>query len=249
MKHLVRIDQLLVDRELAESRTKAQALVLAGQVLADEQKIDKPGRKVSPESEIRLLGLPPKFVSRAGFKLEAALDRFGVDVSGKTCLDVGASTGGFTDCMLQRGAAKVYAVDVGTNQLHWKLRQDPRVEVREKVNARYLRKEEVPEACAFACMDVSFISAAMVLPAVTALLTPEAEMVVLAKPQFEVGRSDVGKGGVVRDEALRLAAAEKVAQALADVGFSETETMESPLPGVEGNVEYLIYATGRRTQA
>ncbi|MEZ5363467.1 MAG: TlyA family RNA methyltransferase [Bryobacterales bacterium] len=248
MKPLVRIDQLLVDRELAESRAKAQALVLAGQVLADEQKIDKPGRKVSPECEIRLLGLPPKFVSRAGFKLEAALEHFGVDVTGKICLDVGASTGGFTDCMLQRGAAKVYAVDVGTNQLHWKLRQDPRVEVREKVNARYLRKEDVPEACAFACMDVSFISAALVLPAVTTLLAPEAEMVVLAKPQFEVGRSDVGKGGVVRDEGLRLAAAEKVAQALADVGFGETETMESPLPGVEGNVEYLIHAKGRLTQ-
>ena len=246
MKDLVRIDQLLVDRELAESRAKAQALVLAGQVLADEQKVDKPGRRVSPACSIRLLGQAPRFVGRAGFKLEAALDRFGVDVTGRTCLDVGSSTGGFTDCLLQRGAGKVYAVDVGTNQLHWKLRQDPRVEVREKVNARYLRREDIPEPCGFACMDVSFISASLVLPAVVALLELEAEMIVLAKPQFEVGKDEVGKGGVVRDPELRRAAAEKVAEALSSAGFTKTETMESPVPGAEGNIEYLIHAAGRR---
>ena len=248
MKGLVRIDQLLVDRELAESRAKAQALVLAGQVLADEQKIQKPGRRLAHDCSIRLLGQRPQYVSRAGFKLEAALDGFGVDVSGKTCLDIGASTGGFTDCLLQRGARKVYAVDVGTNQLHWKLRQDSRVEVREKVNARYLSSETVPEPCAFACMDVSFISASLVLPAVAALLTPDAEMVVLAKPQFEVGKGEVGKGGIVRDPLLREAAARKVADALADVGFTETETMESPVPGAEGNIEYLIHAAARSPQ-
>ena len=245
MKDLVRIDQLLVDRELAESRAKAQAMVLAGQVLADEQKIDKPGRRVSPESTIRLLGQPQRYVSRAGFKLEAALHHFGVTVVGKTCLDVGASTGGFTDCLLQRGAAKVYSVDVGTNQLHWKLRQDPRVEVREKVNARYLARDAVPEPCGFACMDVSFISAELVIPAVVALLAPEAEMIVLAKPQFEVGRGEVGKGGVVRDPARRQAAAAKISQALGAAGFQRIATMESPLPGAEGNIEFLIHAAGR----
>jgi 23S rRNA (cytidine1920-2'-O)/16S rRNA (cytidine1409-2'-O)-methyltransferase len=249
MKDLIRIDQLLVDRELAESRAKAQALVLAGQVLVDEQKVEKPGRRVSPEAAIRLLGQPAKFVSRAGFKLEAALDRFRVDVEGKICLDVGASTGGFTDCLLQRGAARVYAVDVGTNQLHWKLRQDPRVQVREKVNARYLAREAVPEPCGFACMDVSFISASLVLPAVAPLLAPDAEMIVLAKPQFEVGRGEVGKGGIVRDLALRRAAAEKVAEALSAAGFERIETMESPLPGAEGNIEYLIHAAGRSPRA
>jgi 23S rRNA (cytidine1920-2'-O)/16S rRNA (cytidine1409-2'-O)-methyltransferase len=245
MKGLVRIDQLLVDRELAESRSKAQALVMAGQVLADEQKVDKPGRRVPPDCELRLLGQPQKFVSRAGFKLEAALDRFGVEVGGRVCLDVGASTGGFTDCLLQRGAAKVYSVDVGTNQLHWKLRNDPRVEVREQTNARYLSEEAVPELCSFACMDVSFISAGLVLPAVVERLTADAEMIVLAKPQFEVGKEEVGKGGIVRDPDLRRAAADKVEDALTSAGFQKIETMESPLPGAEGNVEFLIHAAHR----
>ena len=249
MKELVRIDQLLVDRELAESRSKAQALVMAGQVLADEQKVDKPGRRVPVDSEVRLLGQPQRFVSRAGFKLEAALEHFGVDVAGRICLDVGASTGGFTDCLLQRGAAKVYAVDVGTNQLHWKLRSDPRVEVRERVNARYLSREAVPELCGFACMDVSFISAGLVLPAVVERLKPGAEMIVLAKPQFEVGKGEVGTGGVVRDPELRRGAAAKVAAALSIAGFGEIATMESPLPGAEGNVEFLIHAADRSPRA
>ena len=245
MKERVRIDQLLVERELAESRAKAQALVLAGQVLVDEQKVDKPGRAVSPEAEVRLLGLPPKFVSRAGFKLEAALDRWAIDIAGRTCLDVGASTGGFTDCLLQRGAAKVYAIDVGTNQLHWKLRQDPRVVSREQVNARFLSAEHAPDPCAFACCDLSFISATLVLPAVVERLTPEAEMVVLAKPQFEAGKGEVGKGGIVRDEAVRQAAVERVAGALRALGFARIETMESPILGAEGNKEFLVYAAAR----
>ncbi len=244
MKDLVRIDQLLVERELAESRAKAQALVLAGQVLADEQKVNKPGRRLPRDCTLRLLGQPARYLSRAGFKLEAALGAFNVDVGDKTCLDVGASTGGFADCLLQRGARKVYAVDVGTNQLHWKLRQDPRVEVRERVNARYLSREQVPEPCGFACMDVSFISASLVLPAVVALLAPDAEMVVLAKPQFEVGKGEVGKGGIVRDPALRAAAVERVRAALAENGFARVDAMECPLPGAEGNVEYLLHASG-----
>jgi len=245
----IRIDQLLLERELAESRHKAQALILAGQVLADEQKIDKPGRRVAADAEIRLLGQPAKFVSRAGFKLEGALERFGIDLEGKVCLDIGASTGGFTDCMLQRGAAKVYAIDVGSNQLHWKIRQDPRVEVREGVNARYLQREDLPETADFACCDVSFISVTLILPAVVELLTPRAEMIVLAKPQFEVGRSEVGKGGIVRDPALRQAAADRVAQSLRDLGFQRIEQMDSPLAGAEGNLELLLWASERRAAA
>ena len=241
----VRLDQLLVDRELVESRQKAQAMILAGQVLVDEQKIDKPGRRVRPEVAVRLLGMPAKFVSRAGFKLEAALEHFGVDVADKTCLDIGASTGGFTDCLLQRGARKVYAIDVGTNQLHWKIRQDPRVEVRERVNARHLQPGELPELCDFACCDVSFISVTLILPAVVPLLTPLAPMIVLAKPQFEVGRAEVGKGGVVRDPALRQAAADRVAASLREVGFRNVQQMDSPLPGAEGNRELLLLATDR----
>ncbi len=243
MKPTMRIDQLLVERGLAESRQKAQALVLAGQVLVDEQKIDKPGRKVPEQCEIRLIGQAPQFVSRAGFKLDAALENFGVEVAGKTCLDVGASTGGFTDCLLQRGAAKVYAVDVGVNQLHWKIRQDPRVEVREKVNARYLSRVEVPEPIDFACCDVSFISAALVLPAVAPLLAPRAEMVVLAKPQFEAGRGEVGKGGIVRDPAVHQAAVDKVREALGALGCDPIEEMESPILGAEGNKEFLLHGS------
>ena len=235
-----------MERDLVESRHKAQALILAGQVLVDEQKVDKPGRRVDPESAIRLLGQAAKFVSRAGFKLEAALDHFGVNLEGRICLDIGASTGGFTDCMLQRNAAKVYAIDVGTNQLHWKIRQDPRVEVREQVNARYLQRKDLPEAADFACCDVSFISVTLILPAVAELLTPRAEMIVLAKPQFEVGRGEVGKGGVVRDPALRQAAADRVAQSLRDVGFQKVDQIDSPLPGAEGNRELLLYARDRR---
>ncbi len=245
----IRIDQLLFERELAESRHKAQAMILAGQVLVNEQKVEKPGRRVPADAEIRLLGQPAKFVSRAGFKLEGALDRFHVDLEGKTCLDIGASTGGFTDCMLQRGAARVYAIDVGSNQLHWKIRQDPRVEVREGVNARYLQREDLPETADFACCDVSFISVTLILPAVVELLHPHAEMIVLVKPQFEVGRGEVGKGGIVRDPALRQAAADRVADSLRDLGFQKLELMDSPLPGAEGNVELLLWAGERRPAA
>ena len=220
-------------------------MVLAGQVLVDEQKIDKPGRKVSPESKIRLLGQPPRFVSRAGFKLAGALEKFSIDVAGKTALDIGSSTGGFTDCLLQNGVAKVYAVDAGTNQLHWKIRNDPRVEVREKVNARYLSREEAPEACGFVCCDVSFISVTLILPVIADFLTPDAEIVTLVKPQFEASRSEVGKGGIVRDEAVHQRAIERVREAVAAMGFSRIEQMESPILGAEGNREFLLWGSER----
>lgn len=246
MKQRVRIDQLLVERGLAESREKAQAMVLAGEVLVDDQKITKAGRKVLAGAEIRLLGERPKYVSRAGRKLEAALDRFSIDVEGGICLDVGSSTGGFTDCLLQHGAGKVYAVDVGSNQLHWKLRQDPRVVVHERVNARYLTKETVREAADFVCCDVSFISVTRILPALSALMQPDAEMVVLAKPQFEVGKGQVGKGGIVRDAALHRKAVEDVSAAVEQLGFKKVRVMESPLRGAEGNKEFLVYGSHRQ---
>lgn len=246
MKQRVRIDQLLVERGLAESREKAQAMVLAGEVLADDQKITKAGRKVLAGAEIRLLGERPKYVSRAGRKLEAALDRFSIDVEGGICLDVGSSTGGFTDCLLQHGAGKVYAVDVGSNQLHWKLRRDPRVVVRERVNARYLTKETVREAANFVCCDVSFISVTRILPALSALMQPDAEMVVLAKPQFEVGKGQVGKGGIVRDAALHRKAVEDVSAAVEQLWFKKVRVMESPLRGAEGNKEFLVYGSHRQ---
>lgn len=245
MKVRVRIDQLLTDRGLADSRNKAQALVLAGQVLADERKIEKPGQQVNPECEIRILGEQPRYVSRAGFKLEGALKEFGIDVKDKTCLDVGASTGGFTDCLLQHGAAKVYAVDVGTNQLHWRIRQDARVVVHEQTNAKDLSQELIPEPIDFVCCDVSFISATLVLPPAAPLLALDAEIVVLAKPQFEAGRGEVGKGGIVRSDEIRQAAADKVRRALDALGFRTIQQMDSPLEGAQGNREILLYGSNR----
>ncbi len=245
MKERIRIDRLLVERGLAESREKAQAMVMAGEVLADGQKVGKAGQTVAAAAEIRLLGEKPKYVSRAGHKLEAALDRFAIDVDGRTCLDVGSSTGGFTDCLLQRGAQRVYAVDVGTAQLHWNLRQHSRVVVRENVNARYLSSEVVPELVDFACCDVSFISVTMILPALPPLLRPEAGLVVLVKPQFEAGKGQVGKGGIVRDPQLHSEAVEKVRAALTEIGFAQVREMESPILGAEGNREFLLYASQR----
>ena len=245
MKVRIRIDQLLTERGLADSRNKAQALVLAGQVLADEKKIEKPGQQVDPECEIRLLDEQPRYVSRAGFKLESALMKFGIDVRDKVCLDIGASTGGFTDCLLQHGAARVYAVDVGTNQLHWRIRQDARVRVHEQTNAKDLSRELIPELIQFACCDVSFISATLVLPPVAPLLADGAEIVVLAKPQFEAGRGEVGKGGIVRDDETRQAAADKVRRAIDALGFRSIQQMDSPIEGAQGNREILLYGCGR----
>jgi 23S rRNA (cytidine1920-2'-O)/16S rRNA (cytidine1409-2'-O)-methyltransferase len=236
-----RIDQLLVDRGLAESRQKAQALILAGSVMVNGQKAQKPGQTVLVESVIELLDQLP-YVSRGGFKLAAALDRFYIDPTGRTCLDIGASTGGFTDCLLQRGAARVYAIDVGPAQLDWKLRTDSRVIVLDHTNARNLQPGDIPEPCSLAVCDVSFISVTLILPALPPLLTPDGEMVILVKPQFEVGRSDVGKGGIVRDPGLHQAACDKVRAAVESLGL-RTEIIDSPILGAEGNREFLLHAS------
>lgn len=235
-----RIDQLLVERGLAASRQKAQALVLAGQVLVNRQKVDKPGHAVASDAEIELLG-QLRYVSRGGLKLERALDAFGIDVRGRVCLDVGASTGGFTDCLLQRGAAKVYAVDVGASQLDWGIRTNPRVVVKDHTNARYLRPEDIGEACSLAVCDVSFISVTLILPVLPPILTPDGEMVILVKPQFEAGRGEVGKGGIVRDPEVHRAACRKVQDAVEALGF-KTSIIESPIEGGEGNREFLLHA-------
>jgi 23S rRNA (cytidine1920-2'-O)/16S rRNA (cytidine1409-2'-O)-methyltransferase len=235
-----RIDKLLVDRGLAESREKARALVLAGVVLADEQRVDKPGQAVDTTAELRIKGETLRYVGRGGLKLEAALDHFDLDPSGQTWIDVGASTGGFTDCLLQRGAARVWAVDVGHNQLHYRIRTDPRVEVREGVNARHLTPDVFPGPFDGCVVDVSFISLKMVLPALAPLLAPGAPLVALVKPQFEVGKGEVGKGGIVRDEAKRLRVLDEVADAARELGFEVVGSIDSPVPGASGNRELLL---------
>ena len=240
--HKTRLDSLLVERGFVDSREKAQALILAGQVLVDDQKVEKCGARVCGDATVRLLGEPPKYVSRGGVKLQGALDHFRVEVQGKTCLDIGASTGGFTDCLLQRGAVKVFAVDVGTNQLDWKLRRDPRVVAMEKTNARHLTFAQISERVALATMDVSFISANLILPVLPPLMEPRAEILVLVKPQFEVGRGLVGKGGIVRDPKLQEEAVAKVARKLVELGFSDVSSRESCLPGASGNREFFLHA-------
>jgi 23S rRNA (cytidine1920-2'-O)/16S rRNA (cytidine1409-2'-O)-methyltransferase len=240
MKTKQRLDVLLVERGMVDSREKARGLILAGQVLVDGQKLDKAGHAVSPESRIELLA-SPRYVGRGGLKLEAALDHFAIPVAGKICLDIGSSTGGFTDCLLQRGAARVYAIDVGTGQLDWKLRNDPRVIVQEQLNARYLTRSEVPEPIALAVCDVSFISITMILPAVENLLAGNGEMVILVKPQFELEREQVGKGGIVRDPLLHQRACRRVEEVVQRSGF-QTDIIPSPVLGAEGNQEFLLYA-------
>ena len=237
-----RIDKLLVERGLAESRTKAQAMVMAGVVLVDEQRVEKPSQQIDPGSTIRIKGgddPTSRYVGRGGLKLEAALREFQIDVAGWTCLDVGASTGGFTDCLLQHGAAHVVAIDVGHNQIDWRLRNDARVEVREGVNARYLQPEDFETKFDLAVMDVSFISATKVIPAIVPLLREGGAIVTLIKPQFEVGRGEVGGGGVVRDAAKRARVVEEVNDAARALGLAVVNVIESPLPGAEGTVEYL----------
>ena len=240
MKGKQRLDVLVVERGLTDSREKARALILAGQVIVDGQKIDKAGHAVSQDSQI-VLSETPRYVGRGGLKLEAALDHFNIDPAGKICLDVGSSTGGFTDCLLQRGAARVYAIDVGTGQLDWKLRNDPRVIVREQVNARYLSRNEVPENIQLAVCDVSFISVTMILPVLPGLLARNAEMVILVKPQFELERHQVGKGGIIRDPELHRQACRRVEAAVRQLGL-ECEIIPSPVLGAEGNQEFLLYA-------
>ena len=235
-----RVDQLLVERGLAESRQKAQALILAGSVLVNNQKALKPGQTVAEDSPLELLDQLP-FVSRGGVKLDVALTRFQIDVKNRVCIDIGASTGGFTDCLLQRGAIRVYAVDVGATQLAWKLRTDSRVVIRDRTNARYLQPADIGEPCYLAVCDVSFISVTMILPAIPPLLADDGQMIVLIKPQFEVGRSDVGKGGIVRDPALHAAACDKVRAAVKSMGF-HAGIIDSPILGSEGNREFLLHA-------
>jgi 23S rRNA (cytidine1920-2'-O)/16S rRNA (cytidine1409-2'-O)-methyltransferase len=243
----VRLDKLLVERGLAASRERAQAMILAGTVLVDEQKLEKAGAQVAGDVSIRLLGEDLKYVGRGGLKLERALDHWQIDVSGRVCLDVGASTGGFTDCLLQRGAAQVIAVDTGYGQLDFKLRQDARVRLLEKTNARYLTREALGQIVDLVVMDVSFISATLVLPAVIHSAFPELpearrgrKIIVLVKPQFEAGREHVGKGGIVRDEAAQVAAVERVERTLVELGVASTEVIESPILGAEGNREFLL---------
>lgn len=239
-----RLDILLVDRGLAHSRERARALILAGKVLVAEQKIDKPGTMVHTDSLIRLLGDDLPFVSRGGLKLAAALDHWKIDVTGRACLDVGASTGGFTDCLLQRGAAHVTAIDTGFGQIAMKLRSDGRVRLMERTNARLLEPgslDQVPQPTLLV-MDVSFISATLLLPPVFAAAPSLAEAMVLVKPQFEAGREHVGKGGIVRDKAAHRLAIDKVANCIAALGWIAVETIPSPITGAEGNREFLLYA-------
>lgn len=239
-----RIDKLLVERGLAESRTKAQALVMAGVVLVGEQRVEKPSEQFAIDVRIRVKHADApasRYVGRGGLKLEAALLEFQLNVAGAVCLDVGASTGGFTDCLLQNGAQKVFAIDVGHNQIDWRLRTDPRVVLREGVNARYLQAEDFPAPFDLAVIDVSFISATKVLPAVVPLMREGGSIVTLIKPQFEVGRGEVGGGGIVRDPAKHAQAVETVNNAAVELGLHIAGLIESPIQGAEGNVEFLAH--------
>lgn len=236
----IRLDVMLTERGLAESREKAQALVLAGEVLVNGVKAQKPGQSVATDADLQVLRRPA-YVSRGGQKLEAAIDHFQIQVAGRVCLDVGASTGGFTDCLLQHGAGRVHIVDVGAGQLDWKLRSDSRVVLHERLNARYLRYEDIGERVDLAVCDVSFISVTLILPAFPPLLQSGAEMVILIKPQFEVGRDQIGKGGIVRDPDLHRAACERVENAVRQMSY-KTDIVESPILGAEGNKEFLLYA-------
>jgi 23S rRNA (cytidine1920-2'-O)/16S rRNA (cytidine1409-2'-O)-methyltransferase len=238
----LRLDRLLVERSMVESRERGQALILAGQVLVNGQKKDKAGTLVADSAEIRILGEQMPYVSRGGLKLEAALREFSIDVTGMTALDVGASTGGFTDCLLQHGVTKVYSVDVGYGQMAWKIRQDPRVVVIERVNIRELDPALVKEWIDVVVIDVSFISLEKVIPPVIRFLKPRAAIVALIKPQFEVGKGQVGKGGIVRDEATRDKAVARVRMFVQDKGFEVKGILQSPITGQDGNVEYLLHA-------
>jgi len=244
-----RLDKLLVERGLVPSRERAQALILAGKVLVDEQKVVKSGAAVETDVDVRLLGEDLKYVSRGGLKLERALEHWCVEVRGRACMDVGASTGGFTDCLLQHGAARVIAIDTGYGQMDFRLRQDTRVQLHEKTNARYLTREAIGVFVSFVAMDVSFISATLVLPAVAGSAFPDpavreapCSMVVLVKPQFEAGRGEVGKGGIVRNEKAQLDSVERVRQAVIRLGATQTDSIDSPILGAEGNREFLLYA-------
>jgi 23S rRNA (cytidine1920-2'-O)/16S rRNA (cytidine1409-2'-O)-methyltransferase len=244
----LRLDKLLLNRGLAASRERAQALILAGKVLVNDQKLDKSGAQVPQDAVVRLLGEDLKYVSRGGLKLERALEHWHIVVVGKLCLDVGASTGGFTDCLLQHGAARVIAIDTGYGQMDFKLRQDPRVRLLEKVNARYVTSKIIGEMADLIVVDVAFISATLVLPPVLDATFPPSleqrrgrQVIVLVKPQFEAGREFVGKGGIVRDEAVQLGTVEKVRKSMLDLGCARADVIESPILGTEGNREFLLW--------
>ena len=241
----IRLDKLLVARGLAPSRERAQALILAGKVLVAEQKLEKPGSSVDPQAAVRLLGEDLKYVSRGGLKLELALEHWKINVNGRDCLDVGASTGGFTDCLLQHGARKVIAVDTGYGQIDMKLRQDARVRLLERTNARYLTRQQVGQTVDLATFDLAFISVTLVLPAAMAAAEPR-EIVVLVKPQFEAGRQHVSRGGIVRDPAAQQAAVQRVHRAVDGLGGKEIEVTDSPIFGAEGNREFLLHAVFAR---
>jgi len=239
-----RLDLLVVERGLADSREKAQAMILAGEVRVNGSRSDKAGMQVATDARIEVSGTSAKYASRGGLKLEGALEDFAIDVSSKTCLDIGASTGGFTDCLLSNGARCVYAVDVTTEQMVWRLQQDPRVK-QIKENARNLRPEQIPEPADLVTLDVSFISVAMVLPAVVAAAGPRAEYLILVKPQFELDRGDVGRGGIVRDAALHARAVDRVRTAAEAAGLRVEGVRPSRLTGAEGNQEFFLHARNR----
>ena len=236
-----RIDKLMCERGLVDSRTRAQALILAGQVLVHEQRVDKPGQLIQSDAEIRIKGETLRYAGRGGLKLEAALREFKIDPAGKNCIDVGASTGGFTDCLLQHQAARVWAVDVGHNQIVWRLRQDPRVVVLEGVNARNLNPEQFPVRFDLATIDVSFISIIKILPALRSCLMDSADCVALIKPQFEVGKGEVGRGGIVTDPAKHRQVLNEITGAVLGIGFHPVGLIESPILGAEGNREFLLH--------
>ena len=237
----IRLDQLVFEKGYAPSREKARALIMSGCVFLDGQRADKPGQQVSPDAEPEVRSHELPFVSRGGYKLDKAIRVFGIDPTGKTCIDCGASTGGFTDVLLQHGAAKVYAVDVGYGQLAWKLREDPRVICLERTNLRYVTEEQIPEKLDLAVCDVSFISLRLVMPAVSKLLKPGAEIMCLIKPQFEAGRELVGKKGVVRDSAVHEQVIRGILDFMPTIGFSVCALDYSPITGPEGNIEFLLY--------
>ena len=237
-----RLDTVLVERGLAETRAKARAVIMAGDVYVDGVKTDKAGALVKEGSEVAVRDTSLKYVSRGGLKLEAALKEFGIDPAGKTAVDIGASTGGFTDCLLKSGAEKVYAIDVGYGQLDWKLRQDPRVMVREKLNARYIKPEDIGEPADIVVIDVSFISLTMIIPPALALLKPGGVLIALIKPQFEVGKGEVGKGGIVRDESKHREVVDKITEFVKSLGVGVLGVIPSPIEGAEGNKEFLIAA-------
>jgi len=239
-----RLDVLLVERGLAPSRERAQAILLAGQVRVNGVRAEKAGSQVATDARIEIAGETLRYASRGGLKLEGALEDFGVDPRDRICLDVGSSTGGFTDCLLQRGANKVYAVDVSVDQLDWKLRQDPRVVPIER-NARYLRADDLPESPNLIVMDASFISATKILPAIIAIASPGCDLLILIKPQFELEKRDVGKGGIVRDESLREKAVQRVKAAATEAGLEIIGVRPSRLTGAEGNQEYFLHARAR----